>query len=90
MGCHSVMLSATIALAGLTCVTSDSVTCKQDDPATCMCDGAAIGPHTWSPPPWMQSDATSLWDLSAQMDGKEVPLAKYKAKAALIVNVASA
>jgi len=38
----------------------------------------------------MQSSATSLWELTAQMDGEEVPLSKYKAKAALVVNVASA
>lgn len=85
------MLAATMSLAGLFVgAASDPVTCKSDDPETCTCGGAPIGPHTWSPPAWMGSTATSLWDLSAQMDGKEVPLAKYKAKAALIVNVASA
>lgn len=92
MSCHSVMLTATVALVGLFCgaASAPTVTCKSDDPESCMCEGAPIGRHTYSPPPWMESDAASLWDLTAKMDGKDVPLAKYKAKAALIVNVASA
>lgn len=90
------MLSSTIALAGLfTCgsiisLPNDKITCSKDDPETCLCDGVPIGPHTYSQPTWMQNNATSLWDLAAQMHGEEVPLANYRAKAALIVNVASA
>lgn len=47
------------------------------------------GPDSWRPPPWMKSDASSLWDLKASINGKQVNLSNYKAKAAIVVNVAS-
>mmetsp|Transcript_40196 Transcript_40196/g.72220 ORF Transcript_40196/g.72220 Transcript_40196/m.72220 type:complete len:92 (+) Transcript_40196:1-276(+) len=91
MAVHSVMLSTSLVLAGICSgVAAETVTCRSDDPESCSCDGKPIGPHTWSPPSWMQSNASSLWDLTAQIDGEEVPLSKYRAKAALVVNVASA
>jgi len=91
MACHSVMLSATLALAGLMGASAgETVTCKPTDAASCMCDGKPIGPDTWKPPSWFSTNATSLWELSAKMNGEDVPLSKYKAKAALVVNVASA
>ena len=66
------------------------VTCDPSDPAKCMCDGVPIGPHTWTPPSWLKSNATSIYDTTALMDGTVTPLSKYRAKATLVINVASA
>mmetsp|Transcript_90272 Transcript_90272/g.156444 ORF Transcript_90272/g.156444 Transcript_90272/m.156444 type:complete len:90 (-) Transcript_90272:741-1010(-) len=76
--------SAAVTSAGPT------VTCEAGDPGKCECEGSPIGPHTWAPPSYMYSTATSFWDLSEKMYGKDTPLANFKAKAAIVVNVASA
>ena len=55
-----------------------------------MCNGVPIGPHTWKAPSWLESNKTSIYETSAFYAGEEVPLYKYKAKATLVVNVASA
>lgn len=67
-----------------------SVTCDPSDPAKCMCDGVPIGPDTWTPPSWLESNKTSIYETSAAMGGVLTPLSKYKAKATIVVNVASA
>jgi len=69
---------------------SSTVTCDPQDPAKCMCNGVPIGPHTWKAPSWLESNKTSIYETSAFYAGEEVPLYKYKAKATLVVNVASA
>ena len=55
-----------------------------------MCDGIPIGPDTWTPPPWLTSNKTSIYQTDAMMDGILTLLYKYKAKASLVLNVASA
>lgn len=80
---RAVFLGAAVAGAS-------SIACDAHDAARCECDGKPLGPDTWTPPPWMSSNASSLWDVTEMMDGKATPLANFKAKAALVVNVASA
>ena len=70
--------------------TNSVVTCSPSNPADCMCDGAPIGPATWTPPSWLVSNKTSIFETSVMMEGKETPLANYQAKATMVVNVASA
>ena len=71
-------------------VQESTVTCDARDPASCMCDGVPIGPSTWTPPSWLHSNKTSIYETTAFMKGSETPLAKFKAKATMVVNVASA
>lgn len=82
------MMFASLLTAAV--VSGSSVTCDPDDPAKCMCDGVPIGPHTWTPPTWLHSNKTSIYQTDALMNGKQTPLSQYKAKATLVLNVASA
>ena len=66
------------------------VTCDPGEPGKCMCGGKPIGPKTWSPPSWLKSNHTSIYDTSAYMNGELKSLSVYKAKASMLVNVASA
>ena len=67
-----------------------AITCDPADPAKCVCDGKPIGPHTWTPPSWLVSPHKSIYNTSAMYKGSTVPLSQFKAKATLVVNVASA
>jgi len=69
---------------------ANPITCDPADPAKCMCDGSPIGPDTWSPPSWLVSNKTSIFDTSAPFNGHMTPLSKFRAKATLLINVASA
>lgn len=52
--------------------------------ATVACHNAPVEPHTMAPP------AKSIYDFKMKdIDGKVVPLSKYKGKVLLVVNVAS-
>ena len=74
----------------LAAAASPSVTCDPNDQAKCMCNGIPIGPHTWKPPSWLISNKTSLYDTEALLDGALTSLSQFKAKATMLVNVASA
>lgn len=80
---------ATGAMAALS-APPPTITCDPNDPAKCDCDGEPIGPHTWTPPGWLISNKTSLYETSAMYDGVLTQLSKFKAKATMLVNVASA
>ena len=67
-----------------------SVSCDPTDAAKCRCsDGEPIGPHTWTEPAYMKGPK-SIYNTTVLMEGAYVPLSKYRAKATLIINVASA
>lgn len=66
------------------------VTCLPSDADTCDCSGAPIGMHTWTPPEWWKSGLASIYEASAPMAGVPTPLSRFKAKATIITNVASA
>jgi len=55
----------------------------------CACGGVNIGPKTAVPPSWFLTDLTSMYQTSAQLAGYSAPLVGYKARATLVVNVAS-
>ena len=58
---------------------------------SCQCEGLPIGPgRAFTPPEWIKSMMNSLYDGHAPLDGVQVPLSRYRAKATLVVNVASA
>jgi hypothetical protein len=68
-------------------VLSDSrVSCGPDG---CTCGGHKIGPQSAAPPSWFLTDLSSMYETSAKLSGKDVPLSNYRAKATLVVNVAS-
>jgi hypothetical protein len=67
-----------------------TITCDPSDAGNCKCDGTPIGPSTWTPPKWLHTTKTSVFDTSAAMNGVSTPIAKFRAKAAIVVNVASA
>ena len=59
--------------------------------SSCECEGLPIGPgKAFTPPEWARSSLTSIYDASAPLNGEQVPLSRYRAKATLVVNVASA
>lgn len=66
------------------------ITCDPGNPAKCSCDGVPIGPATWSPPSWLKSSHTSIYDTYATIKGVNTSLANYRANATMLVNVASA
>jgi hypothetical protein len=58
-------------------------------PDGCTCGGDKIGPQTAIPPSWFLTDLHSMYETSAMLAGKDLPLSNYRAKATLVVNVAS-
>lgn len=85
------MLYAAVLLAMASgSATPSKITCDPSDPASCMCDGNPIGPDTWTPPSWLVSNKTSIFETSAPLRGEMTPLSKYATKATLLINVASA
>jgi len=66
------------------------VTCQPTDADSCDCDGEPVGNHAFTPPSWWSTPLTSIYQATALMGGTAVSLAKYKAKATIVVNVASA
>eukprot|EP00962_Isochrysis_galbana_P013962 scaffold3964_cov126-Isochrysis_galbana.AAC.9 len=78
----SQLIETTKGLSGA----DSSVSCGPDG---CMCGGTKIGPQTAAPPPWFLTDLNSMYETSAMLAGKDVPLSNYHAKATLVVNVAS-
>ena len=67
-----------------------NITCNPSDPGDCKCEGLPIGPSTFTPPAYSVSNHTSIYATHAPMEGVMVPLSRYRARAALVVNVASA
>jgi len=67
-----------------------TVTCSPSDAQDCTCEGAPVGPTEWIAPEYLNNNASSLWDLSEKYYGEDVPLVKFRAKAAIVMNVASA
>ena len=57
---------------------------------TCHCEGIPIGPGKATAPDWAKTTLSSMYDAHATLNGEPVPLSRYRAKATLIVNVASA
>jgi len=66
------------------------VVCDPKIPDKCMCDGQPIGHSTWAPPAWLMPKGSSIYDMTATLGGSKVPLSTYKAKVAMVANVASA
>lgn len=66
------------------------ITCAPSDPGRCMCKGNPIGPSTYDPPTWVESNSTSIYDTSAPLFGNMQPLSHFRANATMVVNVASA
>lgn len=79
-----------LGLLALGASASPTVTCDPNDPAKCSCNGVPIGPHTWTPPTWLVTNKTSIYQTSAYLKGALTPLSTLRAKATLMVNVASA
>ena len=67
-----------------------TITCDPKDPEKCECNGTPIRPHTWKPPAWLVTNFTSIYETSAPIFGKNASLSNYRAKATLVMNVASA
>ena len=67
-----------------------AITCNPSDAGDCTCEGRPIGPSTFSAPAYTHSNHTSIYDTFAPMEGAMVPLSRYRARAAIVVNVASA
>lgn len=65
------------------------ITCSATDSDNCTCGGKPIGHSVYVPPAWLGSTKGSIYDTSAKVGRKETSLANYKAKVAMIVNVAS-
>ena len=78
------------SFAALTTASLPTISCDPSDAGKCMCDGAPIGPTTWVPPAWLVSKHRSIYDTYAYQDSVRVPLSNFKAKAAMVINVASA
>jgi hypothetical protein len=69
-----------LGLLALASQHASTVTCDPADPARCMCDGVPIGPHTWKPEPWLESNKTSIYETSASLMGVDTSLSKFRAK----------
>mmetsp|Transcript_11569 Transcript_11569/g.42314 ORF Transcript_11569/g.42314 Transcript_11569/m.42314 type:complete len:147 (-) Transcript_11569:1544-1984(-) len=66
------------------------VVCEPEDNQACTCEDQSIGRSTFVSPPWRTPNVTSFWDLTASLGGRDLPLRDFRAKAALVVNIASA
>lgn len=69
--------------------------CDEDSPTpgTCNCSGTPMGPESWriSKPEWFLTNLTSIWNTTASLFGREVPLSQFTGhKATLVMNIASA
>lgn len=86
----TLQLAAALRVSGPGAVTCDAGLCK--------CEGREFGPGKTGD--FVHDDQTqdgeydknikSFWDFNAVYHGKEVPMASFKSKLALVVNVASA
>ena len=74
----------------LTADADPTVTCQPQSSGNCVCEGKPIGPDTYVAPAWMTPPDTGIYNTSALIGGVLTPLARYRAKAAIVVNVASA
>jgi len=67
-----------------------AVTCSPSDADLCDCGGEPVGAHTWSAPGWWTPPLASIYEASAPLRGVPTPLARFRAKATIVTNVASA
>jgi len=84
--------ASTVGMASLSHapLSKPPVKCAADDYDKCDCGGEPVGAHAQAPPTWWTPPLTSMYQATAPLGGVEVSLSQYKAKATVVVNVASA